>query len=235
MPRGPRVPPSGLLALALAACGPNKATTAADTTATTSATETTPTEPATAATTGGPGSSTTDTTADPTATGDPTTTADPTAPDPENQTPPQGHDAIEAWLAEGHYKSWHCEPAPHDPLPVSPHGKQLVCANTLLSSHQTLDEYPVGSASVKELRDDSGTLVLGYAVSLHVAPGITGDTWYWYERVPLDSPAPHDAEGVVADGPGSNGPALTICVGCHAATGIDADHPGHDFVYRQVQ
>ena len=31
------------------------------------------------------------------------------------------------------------------------------------------------------------------------------------------------------------GPAADICVGCHMATGIDADHSGHDYVYTQVK
>lgn len=32
-----------------------------------------------------------------------------------------------------------------------------------------------------------------------------------------------------------NGPAEDICVGCHMGAGMDADHPGHDFVYTQVK
>jgi len=61
-----------------------------------------------------------------------------------------------------------------------------------------------------------------------------GKNWYWYERVPLDSPAPHDAKGVVADGVGTSGPALDICVGCHTAAGRDDTHTvmkSSDFVY----
>ncbi len=69
----------------------------------------------------------------------------------------------------------------------------------------------------------------------HIKAGTTGDTWFWYEKVPLDSAAPHDAKGVVAFGDGSSGPAKDICVGCHAAAGSDAMHSGHDFVYTQVK
>lgn len=171
-------------------------------------------------------------------TGSPTsgTTAPTTGDDPADQTPPQGHDAIEAWLAEGHYKAWTCQPTPHAPIPISPHGVQRICANDLLSTHPPdSGEYPVGSASVKELYDNGGATIVGYAVSVHTKAGTDGSSWYWYERVPLDSPAPHDDNGVVADGHGDSGLAMSICVGCHSATGIDADHPGHDFVYVQVQ
>jgi hypothetical protein len=152
----------------------------------------------------------------------------------EEQTPPQGREAVEAWLAAGHYKQWACEAAVHGPIMISPHGPQRICSNDVLSAHGD-GEYPVGSAGVKELYDEAGANIVGYAVYLHTKAGTTGDTWYWYERVPLDHPAPHDDNGVVADGDGGSGPAMSICVGCHSATGIDADHPGHDFVYTQIK
>ncbi len=54
----------------------------------------------------------------------------------------------------------------------------------------------------------------------------------------LEQEVPGDVAGtmfdIVADGLGSSGPAMMICVGCHAAAGIDAMHPGHDYVYTQV-
>ena len=65
-----------------------------------------------------------------------------------------------------------------------------------------------------------------------------GANWYWYERVPLDSGVPHDGSGVVADGMGSSGTAMSICVGCHAAAGSDTAHTpspgGRDLVYTAV-
>jgi hypothetical protein len=151
------------------------------------------------------------------------------------QTPPMsGHDDIQAWLADGHYLSWTCEMDPHPiSIDVSPHGMQRICSNDLMSAHGD-GEYPVGAAAVKELMMDDGTLY-GYAVSLHFQAGTEGDSWYWYENVHEMHPAPHDANGVVADGVGNAGPALDICVGCHMAAGLDAAHPGHDFVYVQVQ
>lgn len=150
------------------------------------------------------------------------------------QTPPTGYTALEAWIAEGHYLDWTCEAAVHDPVSPSPHTKNRICSNDLLSAHTT-GEYPVGAASVKELVADDGVTIVGYAVALHTTAGTDGGDWYWYERVPLDHPAPHDANGVVADGTGEAGPAMAICVSCHAAAGVDAAHPGHDFVYTQVQ
>ena len=154
-----------------------------------------------------------------------------TADDP--QAPPiTGRQAIEAWLTKGYYKTWKCEPAGHAQRSPSPHGNNRICSNTRLSTHTT-GEYPIGSASVKELLDAQNALI-GYAVYRKVSAG-TGDSFYYYERVPLDSPAPHDTNGVVADGRGSAGPAKTICVGCHAGAGSDAMHSGHDFVYTQVR
>jgi hypothetical protein len=135
------------------------------------------------------------------------------------QTPPMGHDAVQAWLAAGHYKMWKNQPAVVDPIPISPHGKQRIYTNDLLSSHGT-GEYPVGTASVKELYDDAGTNIVGYSVYLHVSAGMTGANWYWYE--------------VVGDTPSSDGVDVAYCVGCHSAAGIDVDHPGHDFVYTQL-
>ncbi len=145
-----------------------------------------------------------------------------------------GKATMRAWLDTGVYKTWKCQPASHDPLmPVSPHGKNRICSNGILSAHGD-GEYPVDSAAVKELYDADGTTISGYAVYRKVKTG-TGESFYWYEDVPDSSMAPHDADGVVADGLGDAGPALNICVGCHMATGLDGDHPGHDFVYIQVK
>lgn len=127
-----------------------------------------------------------------------------------------------------------CEPASHEARSPSPHGKNRICSNTLLSGNGA-GEYPVNAASVKELFADDGTTIVGYAVARHTSAGAADTAWYWYERVPADHPAPHDANGVVADGPGDMGPAKTICVGCHTAAGSDAQHSGHDFVYTQVR
>lgn len=168
------------------------------------------------------------------------------APNPEGkpgdaQTPPTTNGAdVEAWLATGEYKSWTCETAQHSQLKVSPHGFNRVCSNELAAGFtgDVGDERPLNTASVKELYDDSAKLV-GYAVGVKVkAKSLSGDGWYWYERVPLDSAAPHDGEGVVADGLGSAGAAKNICVGCHAGAGSDNVHDvmgSSDFIYLQAK
>jgi hypothetical protein len=168
------------------------------------------------------------------------------APNPDGmpgdaQTPPTTNGAdVEAWLETGQYKSWTCETAQHSQLKVSPHGFNRVCSNELATGFtgDVGDERPLNTASVKELYDDAAKLV-GYAVGVKVkAKSSGGDGWYWYERVPLDSAAPHDKNGVVADGLGSAGTANSICVGCHAGAGSDNLHSvigSSDFVYLQAK
>jgi PPE-repeat protein len=158
-----------------------------------------------------------------------------------SQTPPTGRVDVETWLAQGIYKQWHCEDAVHAARSPSPHGFNRICSNDLIASNVSgSGEWPEGSAAVKELyASASDTTPVGYAVYLkQAATSAAGANWYWYERVPLTSPAPHDANGVVADGMGDSGPAQTICVGCHAAAGSDAAHTpstgGRDEVYTPV-
>lgn len=142
------------------------------------------------------------------------------------QTPPTGTDAeVSAWLAKGEYKSWTCEPSPHDARSPSPHGKNRICSNTTLSTHGA-GEFPVGAAGVKELYDAAGTKIVGLAMYRKVAAG-GGEAWYWFEKT--------DADGLIANGPGSSGVAKTVCVGCHSGAGSDAMHSGHDQVYTQVK
>jgi hypothetical protein len=155
------------------------------------------------------------------------------------QTPPtNGHD-VETWLQARSYKSWHCEAAPHPARSPSPHGMNRICSNDLTSSFSGTGERPQGTAAVKELYDDAAVNVVGYAVYLKTqATSAQGGNWYFYERVPTSSMAPHDSQGVVADGLGTSGPSKMICVGCHAGAGSDAPHtpsPGAgDEVYTQV-
>lgn len=153
----------------------------------------------------------------------------------EAQLPPTNGAEMRTWLAAGHYKSWSCEGAAHGPITISPHGMQRICSNDMISGHGT-GEYPVGAAAVKELYDADGKNIVGYAVYRHIKAGTNGDAWYWYEQVPDSSMAPHDADGIVADQIGTMGdkPGKDLCVGCHMATGLDANHPGHDFVYTQI-
>lgn len=158
------------------------------------------------------------------------------------QTPPMGGAAVEAWIAQGDYKKWACEQAVHDARSPSVHGFNRICSNDAISTNAMgTGTWPSGAAAVKELYNSlTDTTPDGYAVYLKTAAdSASGANWYYYERVPLTSSAPHDANGVVADGLGSSGPAQTICVSCHAAAGSDTAHMpstgSRDFVYTPVQ
>jgi hypothetical protein len=159
-----------------------------------------------------------------------------------SQTPPiSGRADIEKWLGDGAYKTWTCEPAVHAARSPSPHGFNRICSNDLIAQAATgTSSWPKGSAAVKEIYASmTATTPVGYAVYLKTAAdSAAGAAWYWYERVPLDSEAPHDANGVVADGKGGDGTPKSICVGCHAAAGTDAPHTpstgGRDQVYTPV-
>lgn len=159
------------------------------------------------------------------------------------QTPPtSGRVDVEAWLATGAYNDWACEASIHASRDPSPHGFNRICSNDLIAANASgTGAWPEGAAAVKELyASATATTPIGIAVYLKTADDSAGGAnWYWYERVPLDSEVPHDANGVVADGMGGSGPALTICVGCHTAAGADAGHTptpgGRDQVYTPVQ
>jgi hypothetical protein len=163
-------------------------------------------------------------------------------PSATSQTPPMGGAAVEAWLAAGSYKQWTCEPQSHAARSPSPHGFNRICSNSVVSSNAVgTAAWPEGASAVKELlADATSTTPVGYAVYLKTnTDSAAGSNWYWYERIPVDSTAfPHDANGVVADGTGGTGPAMTICVSCHAAAGSDAAHTpspgGRDEVYTAV-
>jgi hypothetical protein len=161
------------------------------------------------------------------------------------QTPPTtGYKDVEAWLAKGYYKSWHCESAQHAARGPSVHGINRICNNAKITAQPAgPGEYPVGAAAVKELYDAAGTSIIGYAVEVHVSAGKTTANWYWYERDPsAGAPAKNGSAGLIADGIGPNeGVAGTateqLCTGCHGAAGKDAKHTttdSHDFVYTHV-
>lgn len=160
----------------------------------------------------------------------------------DSQTPPMGHPALTAWLSGGAYKQWHCEPSVHEARSPSPHGYNRICSNDILSAHAAeTGAWPMGAAAVKELyTEETDTTPEGYSVYLKTkADSAAGANWYWYERVPLDSPIPHDANtGVVADGLGTSGVPKDVCVSCHGAAGSDGPHTpsagGRDQVYTPV-
>ena len=157
------------------------------------------------------------------------------------QAPAMGASEVTDWLQGGAYLSWHCEPSVHEARTPSPHGFNRICSNDLLAQSAAANgPWPKSAAAVKELHASAtSTTPVGYAVySKTQADSAGGANWYWYEIVPLDSAAPHDATGLVADGLGDGGPAKSICVGCHAAAGSDAMHTpsagGRDQVYTPV-
>jgi len=148
---------------------------------------------------------------------------------------------VEKWLSDASYKTWACEPAIHAARDPSPHGFNRICSNeVIMAAAGGTAAWPKGAAAVKEIYSSrTAAAPVGYAVYLKTAAdSAAGANWYWYERVPVNSDAPHDANGVVADGKGGGGAALSICVGCHTAAGSDAAHTpsagGRDQVYTPV-
>jgi hypothetical protein len=156
-----------------------------------------------------------------TACSDPGTGAVPGAETGNAETPPTGAEAVDAWIAEGHYLAWACEPEAHAARPPGAHGMNRICSNAALSEHDD-GPYPVGSASVKELFRDGE--IDGYAVTRRVGDGGAED-WYWYERIGGD---------LIADGPGDSGDPKDLCADCHEGAGT-GDRDGHDFVFTQVR
>jgi hypothetical protein len=158
------------------------------------------------------------------------------------QTPPtSGRTDIEKWLSDASYKTWTCEPAVHAARDPSPHGFNRICSNDLIMAAAAgTGPWPKGASAVKEIYSSlTATTPVGFAVYLKTATdSAAGANWYWYERVPASSDAPHDANGVVADGKGGGGTALSICVNCHTASGSDTTHTpspgGRDQVYTPV-
>ncbi len=150
------------------------------------------------------------------------------------QTPPSGAVAVDAWLAQGYYKSWHCEADVHAGRAPTPHGFNRICSNNAIAENVAgTAPWPAGAAAVKELHASvAGGAPIGYAVYVKQdANSNGGANWYWYEKLP----AP---DGVIADGKGDSGAAMTICVGCHTGAGSDPEHtpsPGaRDQVYSPI-
>jgi hypothetical protein len=141
----------------------------------------------------------------------PPSTADPPS-DP--QRPPRGRAALEAWLAEGHFQAWSCEPSISPPRLTGSHGRNRICSNDALrTADATGGAYPVGAASVKLLFNPDGS-DNGFAVGIKIDAGDGPQTWYWYERHTNDPAQPALAEGV----------AVPDCAVCHGMA-------PHDFVF----
>lgn len=111
---------------------------------------------------------------------------------------------LEQWLATGAYKAWACEQAAHAPRAGSGHTTNRICSNDLLSGSAS-GEFPVGSASVKELF--SGSTIVGYAVGVRTTTGSAPAAWFWYERVNTSVYA--------------NGAGVSLCANCHSGAPRD--------------
>jgi hypothetical protein len=124
------------------------------------------------------------------------------------EVPPQGQQALEAWLATGAYKGWHCE-AQISPSRGGAHGSDRICTNDLLHAAPA-PPFPLGSASVAEMFDAQGR-TNGYAVSVKVAAGSGDSTWYWYERAG-SSPTSRPVADTIAH---------PVCADCHSQSPTD--------------
>jgi hypothetical protein len=133
----------------------------------------------------------------------------PAAPPPTPQRPPRGDQAaMEAWLAEGHYLTWHCEDAVSPPRGLGGHGRQRICSNDVLLASAS-GPYPVDSASVKPMygaMDQPN----GFSVGLKVIEGPGAFTWYWYERL-----------GASPTAPAKSGVGIPDCAVCHQQANRD--------------
>lgn len=144
--------------------------------------------------------------------------------DLDPQLPPTDKEGIATWLEafeeEGWESEWFCEPEPTEKTEgaaaIHVHGTtNRVCSNQKLGKARLGAGEQVEQGSVALKFVSSGTYVSIKAE----ADSDEGRGWYYY--------APG---GSVADF------GASACVGCHAAAGSDADHPGlGDYVYFQVE
>ena len=119
---------------------------------------------------------------------------------------------LEQWLGTGAYKSWACEKDLHPARAGSAHAANRICSNDLLSGSAS-GEFPVNSASVKELYDSGGNII-GYAVGVRTMTGATDNAWFWYERVNTSVYA--------------NGVGVPLCANCHRGA-------PRDYTFTQVK
>jgi hypothetical protein len=125
---------------------------------------------------------------------------------PDQATP---QPAIEAWLAEGHFRGWACEERVSDPRLTGNHGRHRICSNELIVGSAE-GPYPAGAASVKELFDPDDQ-PNGFAVGLKISDGQGPQTWYWYERRGQDP----------AQAPLAQGVGIPDCAVCHQTASRD--------------
>lgn len=122
-----------------------------------------------------------------------------------------------AWLGTDSYRSWRCDPSPQAALPDSPHGRHIICVNSVLDAARgATGDWPVGSAAVKITLDGAGNPGARLLdVRRNSTTGAGG--WYFMMRAP-------DGTTPVA-GMGSEMNVAMACVQCHT-------NGGRDFVRR---
>jgi hypothetical protein len=140
--------------------------------------------------------------------------------DPAVVPPVFGAAVIEPWLAAGYYLQWTCDPAPQPALPPAPAGMIRTCANPIAAAAASAANWPVDSAWVLERYDTTGAVTTRF-VQRRSEPDAGSASWYWYG----------DDNGVLADGWGFDGAALTDCSACHALAGTGSN-AGHELVFR---
>jgi hypothetical protein len=106
-------------------------------------------------------------------------------------------------------------------VPTASGGKNRVCNNRKIAEHGA-GEFPVGSASVKEVFDDLGALN-SYAIELKTSAGAS-QAWIWYMQ---------KGNTVLVNARGNQTEAAD-CNACHLRAGSDKAYSGHDFVYTIV-
>jgi hypothetical protein len=126
----------------------------------------------------------------------------PTAtPSGDDQLPPTMNAELIAWLQAGRYRGWASEGQHPGSGPHFGAVRTFVNDALLDSLDAGGETHGADAAAVKELFGSSGSTVRGWAVSVKVEDGTTGNQWYWFE---------YYNGNVVASGIGNG-----ICTGCH--------------------
>ena len=92
-------------------------------------------------------------------------------------------DSIKAFIAKASFKTWTAEKSVH--TSAGPHAMVKVYFNpTILTSLRNKSTtHPKGSILVKELYENDGTTLRGYALSVKTAEGTDANNWVWYEGI----------------------------------------------------
>jgi hypothetical protein len=132
----------------------------------------------------------------------------------ENDRAPADSSLIKAWLQSAVYTEWKCQLEPHSAVGVSPHGRNRICQNELVTDAlegAASGPFPAGATLVKEIYE--GDTLSGLAVEVRANDGPGEDAWFFYELL---------GSSEIANGIGES-----PCVGCH-------DGAPRDFVWSTV-